>query len=424
MSGFESEVDKWVLAALKAGHTAFTELLRNLPGVYPESALSSVVRLAADSSISFSLSERIRAEARLPVRESLQDWSLLPIPHPLDFEWRFTSDSSRRLLELATTLKCQNSTILLFGTPGVAIEALSHRAGRRTIFVGEDNVVTRRITALNSASESPLSIATCTLGLPTKVADVVILDPPWYLDFIRPMLSAAAAACNPFGHVLISLPPLGTRPTAAIERETIVRFAARLGLDRVEEQPLAINYQTPLFERNALAVSGIRAPSQWRRGDLLVFQKCRESRRPALTRSNRKQQWTEVSVDRMRLFVKCDRSSASGLKGLIPLIEGDILPSVSRRDPRRREAHVWTSGNRIFATDNPRLVLDTAMSYHRNQSSARNRNRLRHSDARQAALRRIREALMQLAATEATEERGARVEIKWRRRADRDRRIA
>jgi len=252
----------------------------------------------------------------------------------------------------------------------------------------------------------------------------VILDPPWYLDFIRPMLSAAAAACNPFGHVLISLPPLGTRPTAAIERETIVRFAARLGLDRVEEQPLAINYQTPLFERNALAVSGIRAPSQWRRGDLLVFQKCRESRRPALTRSNRKQQWTEVSVDRMRLFVKCDRSSASGLKGLIPLIEGDILPSVSRRDPRRREAHVWTSGNRIFATDNPRLVLDTAMSYHRNQSSARNRNRLRHSDARQAALRRIREALMQLAATEATEERGARVEIKWRRRADRDRRIA
>jgi hypothetical protein len=32
-----------------------------------------------------------------------------------------------------------------------------------------------------------------------------------------------------------------------------------------------------------------------------------------------------------------------------PLVPGDILPSVSRRDGRRKLADVWTSGNRIFA---------------------------------------------------------------------------
>src|SRR5262249_61566996 len=31
------------------------------------------------------------------------------------------------------------------------------------------------------------------------------------------------------------------------------------------------------------------------------------------------------------------------------LVPGDILPSVSRRDKRRRLTGVWTSGNRIFA---------------------------------------------------------------------------
>jgi dihydroorotase-like cyclic amidohydrolase len=34
------------------------------------------------------------------------------------------------------------------------------------------------------------------------------------------------------------------------------------------------------------------------------------------------------------------------LRSIVP---GDILPSVSRRDPRRANADVWTSGNRIFA---------------------------------------------------------------------------
>src|SRR5207248_3620298 len=36
------------------------------------------------------------------------------------------------------------------------------------------------------------------------------------------------------------------------------------------------------------------------------------------------------------------------LRSLVP---GDILPTVSRRDPRRKNATVWTSGNRIFGCD-------------------------------------------------------------------------
>ena len=36
------------------------------------------------------------------------------------------------------------------------------------------------------------------------------------------------------------------------------------------------------------------------------------------------------------------------LKSLVP---GDILPTVSRRDPRRQQVDVWTSGNRVFACD-------------------------------------------------------------------------
>ena len=33
------------------------------------------------------------------------------------------------------------------------------------------------------------------------------------------------------------------------------------------------------------------------------------------------------------------------------IVPNDVLPSVSRRDPRRDGANVWTSGNRIFGCD-------------------------------------------------------------------------
>ena len=33
---------------------------------------------------------------------------------------------------------------------------------------------------------------------------------------------------------------------------------------------------------------------------------------------------------------------------LVPVVPGDILPTVSRRDVRREAADVWTAGNRIY----------------------------------------------------------------------------
>ncbi len=48
----------------------------------------------------------------------------------------------------------------------------------------------------------------------------------------------------------------------------------------------------------------------------------------------------ETTLDRLRV-TRPDRS----------LVPGDVLPSVSRRDPRRKDATVWTSGNRIFGCD-------------------------------------------------------------------------
>lgn len=405
-AAFRAFIDRSVLAAVASGATTFASLLRHLPSVCPTELLASLGRLSQTSAIDSAMLQSVRNQASTRPIEAPNGRSPLPLPHPLDFEWRFTPDASRDLLNAASALTQPNGELLLFGTPGLAVEALSLPINRRLSFFGEDNVVTRRVIALNRATGSPLSVAFCSAGLPREGADAVLLDPPWYMDFIRPMLASAAGACRHEGVVLVVLPPIGTRPSAQRDRESALRFAAGLGLDVVEERTLAIAYDTPFFETNALAAAGLFVPSRWRQGDLFIFRKSRMSARPASNASGRRE-WIETSVGRMRLFIRPNPESATGLRGLVPHVHGDILPSVSRRDPRRRGAQVWTSGNRVFRTDNARLVFEAALAHSGEEVDAGSQSRLWGTVSGRDAIERLRYELAAIAAQEAAEERGS-----------------
>lgn len=404
---FAAKVDAFTLAAILDGATNFAALLQGLPAVYPMELLASLDRLSAKGVVARGLAASIRREAARNRGRVTEGQSLLPLPHPLDFEWRFTSDASRALLERATGMTSPGGDLLLFGTPGLAIEALSLPVDRRVAFLAENNIVTGRVLALNHATGSPLNIAICSSGLPRESADAVILDPPWYLDFVRPMLAAAARACRPGGVVLISLPPEGTRPSAEADRHAAIAFGRRLGLELIEHSALAIGYETPFFERNALAAAGIHPPPHWRRGDLLVFRKALEASRLPIGDTTRRRPWTEVSIGRMRLFIRADNRGRSGEAGLLSLIDGDILPTVSRRHPRRRMAQVWASGNRIFGTNNPQLILEAAILCADGATGSGVQPRLRGTVCECEAVEQVAGDLRALAALEAQEELGA-----------------
>lgn len=403
---FTAKIDALAQVTISKGTTNFSALLHSLPSVYPTELLSSVNRLATSKVISSELAESIHRQAATKSCGSVEGRSLLPLPHPLDFEWRFTPDAARSLLNRAVDVTPAGGDFLLFGTPGVAVEALTLPIDRRIAFLAENNSVTHRVLALNRAMGSPLSIAFCSGGLPRESADAVLLDPPWYLDFVRPMLTAAAHACRDGGAVLISLPPDGTRPSAEDDRRAAIAFGRRLGLDLIESCASAIDYETPFFERNALAAAGIHTPPHWRRGDLLVFRKTRMPGRRGPTASTSRRDWTEVSIGRMRVFIRANSGASSGEASLISLIEGDILPTVSRRDPVRRLAQVWTSGNRIFRTGNLQLLLEAATSCANDTVGSGVQPRLWGNIHERKTLDRIAEELYALAALEAQEERG------------------
>jgi hypothetical protein len=406
-AAYTARVDALIEAAIQNGATSFVALLHGLPAIYPIELLASLDRLAARAVIDPTVASMVRRQAAASEGVVVEGRSLLPLPRPLDYEWRFKADSARALLNRAADMTPADGDVLLFGTPGLAIEALAWPIGRRVAFLAQDNSVTRRVLALNNAIGSPLSIAYCNCGLPRESADAVLLDPPWYLDFVRPMLAVAAHACRVGGAILITLPPDGTRPTAEADRQAAIAFGRRIGLALIEHHPLQIEYETPFFERNALAAAGIYLPLHWRRGDLVAFRKERAPTRPPSPTLANRRAWTEVAIGRMRLFIRTQGKRRSSQNGLISLIEGHILPTVSRRDPRRRLADVWTSGNRIFRTGNPGLVLEAAILCSGEAISSGVQPHLWGTIREREAVERVATELRCLAALEACEEGNA-----------------
>src|SRR5205085_2293752 len=141
----------------------------------------------------------------------------------------------------------------------------------------------------------------------------VIVDPPWYDDHIRLFLWAAASMCKPEGHILLSAPPIGTRPNIAAELDEITMWAQRkLGLNMLEKRPKHLPYETPFFEHNALHASGLRnLPSEWRCADLLMFQRSREAcaARPQVEASTEEEFSVEETIEGVRIRVRKQASS-------------------------------------------------------------------------------------------------------------------
>jgi len=111
-----------------------------------------------------------------------------------------------------------------------------------------------------------------------------------------------------------------------------------------------LRYGTPFFETNAMQAAGAPVTNDWRLGDLAVFRRTAGECGPRPT-LDREPVWTERSLGLTRFKMQETASTGFASPVLRSIIPGDVLPSVSRRDPRRKDANIWTSGNRIFGCD-------------------------------------------------------------------------
>ncbi len=351
-----------LLIAQAAGHCAtFADLLASLPGVGPDDAAVALDYLAARQLIDPAAAERLnpRALAHQDNDVLAGEDDSLPCPHPLDYDWRFTPDAAERLRAQCVQVSDSGDIIALLGTPTVLKAAAARPDGRRWALLEANPAVN---AVLNKAA--PRAALRCDLArdnLPHLQARVVAADPPWYPAHTRVFLWATAQVSMLGATVLLAQPGAGTRPGILAERSELLAYAATCGLQPVRISPGTLEYNCPPFERLVLERNGLAAavPLTWRRGDLIELRHTtvRQRERPEL---DSEQSWREVVLNRARLRFRLDPQAADKTRPadprLIPLVDGDILTSVSRRDLTRCRAAVWTASNRVFGCRAPGLL--------------------------------------------------------------------
>jgi uncharacterized membrane protein len=360
---FNEQVDRWVYGAVTHGVTTFNSLLASLPGVYPSVVLDSLKRLSAAGKFN-AQGFVITPEAPEPNGAGREQSSTrrrritLPVPHPLDYDWRFGESAVSYLLDTCLDLTRPDETIALLGTPSVLRTAIESSYPRATALLDANASV---VNCLSQAAPDA-EVLLCDVvrdPLPLIEASAVIVDPPWYEEHLAGFLWAASSLCRAGGHVLVSTPPVGTRPGIDRDRKSLLDWARELGLTLLRTEAAVLPYCSPPFEINALKAEGLCGILEdWRRGDLSIFVKEAQVTlpRPVIPAAS-EEKWVEESLHGVRVRVRPSESSDFNDPKLLTIVGGDILPSASRRDYRRALVDVWTSGNRVFASQGRNVLI-------------------------------------------------------------------
>ena len=347
---FEKTVGLWIFEAIENNIRDFNHLVAALPGVDPTYILGMLRQLyKTRPQHSAKIAQlMLTAQPESSTFSFFPDCGVLPPPHPLDYDWRFSEVALERLLHRCIETTPFDGTIALLGTP--SLFWFSHECSiSQKIFLFDSNKsLSGRLGPIGDRSEA-MFIDLLREELPMLVAHSVVLDPPWYREHIHSFLWAAAQFCDLGGAIHMSFPPIGTRPGMEQEWDEVLAWAKSLGLGLVSVQELALPYTTPPFEKNAFKFSGTPSVSDtWRRGNLVTFRKEAVSEVPRPLPLPDKELSRETQLSGVRIRLRPWRDSAFADPRIASILPNDVLTSISRRDSRRQLADLWTSGNRIF----------------------------------------------------------------------------
>lgn len=318
-----------------------------MEGAYPVDVLTSLRRIASKGLIDASVSEEAKKYVSKESEAHRQKLNkFVPLPHPLDYDWRFTKITAERLAFLSLSLSRADDTISFLGAPTVYRKILSKRAKRNLILIDKNPEYK---IGFGSKKGAFFNLDLQKDELPIYSATVIIIDPPWYPDYQTAFLWASSRLCSIGGYVLMCLPSILTRPGVQIENRKMTCWASKLGLRKVHRFDHFISYESPYFERNTLYQAGIKNyPNDWRHADLVIFSKIEQNHVPRPRMFAEGAKWTILPFG---IRVRYRHTDAGRFEDprLISIVPNDVLPTISKRDRRRELVDVWSSGNRVFA---------------------------------------------------------------------------
>jgi hypothetical protein len=375
MNMYEAYLERRVLRLCSQPRT-FEYISKNLSGLDPTMVKEVLEQLTEKAAVVFMegywVVKEVSANKNLELypddekmflQKYMGYFDFLKTPHPLDFEWRNSTKSLHRLLNRLLQLNNPRDRILLLGMPTLFATAIQKDVPNKINLIERNKPIVQSLTKqITDRTRFNIYEADIFKVDPNQIENhfCVVMDPPWYTEHFKQFMWLAANKTELGGFVLISLPPINTRPNIPKERIEWFSYCDQLGLCLETLEPQQLQYSMPFFEFNAFRAAGIADILPfWRNGDLAIFRKVDEVKIERPPTSVEETSWVEKEYGKVRIRVKVAEAPAgsNGELHFTHLVSNDILPTVSSRHEKRHLANIMTSGNRIFSVNDPKTFL-------------------------------------------------------------------
>lgn len=264
-----------------------------------------------------------------------------PEPHPLDYDWRFTDESTVSICNLLP----KYGIVLAVGAPSIARYLQSKQIPvilvDRQPFQGVKNHWRIEPGSTPSSKEH---------------FDIAVVDPPWYPAIFQRWVAWIANLTGVNGRIIASIWPEGTRPGDEHEFQDLIFWLSDWA--DVSVLDIEVHYERPLFELIA-SQAAQAGPLSTSPGIGRLLSISVKAIPPLPPSEQNRFQWKRFVLNNYQLAVRMDNSSSA--KSSIdrhPNACHWIWPYVSNRAPRRTDIGAWSSHNEVGIVNHSMPLID------------------------------------------------------------------
>ncbi|MCK2165755.1 hypothetical protein [Thalassospira xiamenensis] len=268
----------------------------------------------------------------------MQQWQI-PDPHPLDCDWRYSSNTAMYLANISRNHK----RILLVGAPTVA-RLMKNDKDLILIDRQPFQGITQHI-AIEPMFSNP------------KIGkfDLAIIDPPWYIEDAKKWLLWTLQYVALNSTILMTIWPKSFRPKEYIETREILKFSRHFGTAKIMDK--TTHYETPIFENFSIFAAGketalSRSP---RKGRIIEIKNYKTVKSPPT--SLEKNKWHRITLNNYQISIKIKPETTNKKEHYNKENTVKYWPYVSRRAPGIEKITMISSNNE-FSTTNTSEIFD------------------------------------------------------------------
>lgn len=328
----------------------FSKLLKKMKGIFPVELYNLIKEYKPALKLTFEDEEHSTKRYENNGWHKIAEEINLPTPHLANYEWRYTEESANKIVDYILNTENKKINICCLGTPTIALELINR--GHFVTLLDINNPLIDCIKKIYDETKIECITYDAQKNIPQRLInkfDIILINPPWYLDYYELFISRALQLMKEEGGEII-LPFF-----QPLSRHTALQDL--LCLEKYIEEPICnkisslgyIEFETPTFEKRILQKNGISICDNWRNAEIVKLTYDKNMIIPIQEEKIlEKKNWVRFYDEKTKSYFVIDALNMINKDFQLESAQSSFLENISRKEIENLKIDIWDNRNKII----------------------------------------------------------------------------